>query len=228
LKKNSLVNYNYQIVRKINIKKKYNIVRQYQNVGHILDVGCGTGELLKYFKDKGWSTTGIEPADNARNFAVIKHDLDIYTEERLNDFKEENFDIITLWHVLEHVYDLNNRLEQLKRILKSNGHLIIAVPNIESHDAKFYGKYWAALDVPRHLYHFSKKTLTKLLHKHSCKVVAVYPMVFDAYYVSLLSEKFNRKGIYTYARAMIRGFISNIKARRTGNYSSMIFVVRKK
>ena len=218
----------YQVLRKINLSDKYKIVKKYQNAGHILDVGCGTGELLKYFKDRGWHAEGIEPADVARNFAIKKYHLDIYPENKLAEFKKEKFDIISMWHVLEHVYDLNMRLEQLKRILKSNGHLIIAVPNIESFDAAYYGKYWAALDVPRHLYHFSKQTLTKLIEKHSFELVSVFPMKFDAFYVSLLSEKYMRKGLAVYVRAFLNGFKSNRMAVRTGNFSSMIFVVKQK
>lgn len=228
LKKNSIIDRIYQIIRKINLSNKYKIVNKHQNAGHILDVGCGTGELLKYFEGKGWQTTGIEPAESARNFAIDQYHLDIYPENKLLEFEKEKFDIISMWHVLEHVHDLNRRLEQLKRILKSDGHLIIAVPNIESFDAAYYGKYWAALDVPRHLYHFSKQTLTKLIEKHSFELVSVFPMKFDAFYVSLLSEKYIRKGIAVYVRAFLKGIKSNRMAVRTGNFSSMIFVVKQK
>ena len=228
LKKSSFYDSIYQIIRGINLKNKFKIVKKYQNAGHILDVGCGTGELLKYFKDKNWKTTGIEPADNARNFAIEKYGLDIYPENKLQQFGSEKFDAISMWHVLEHVVDLNERMAQLRDLLKPGAHMFIAVPNIDSYDASFYGKHWAALDVPRHLYHFSKQSLTRLIEKHELRVEAVYPMKFDAFYVSLLSEKYLKRGIASYPKAIVSGYRSNKKASKSGNYSSMIFVVKRK
>lgn len=228
LKKNSVYGSIYQNIRKINLKNKFKIVQKYQNDGHILDVGCGTGELLKYFKDKNWKTTGIEPADNARNFAIENYGLDIYPENKLQQFGNEKFDVISMWHVLEHVVDLNDRIVLLSDLLKPGGHMFIAVPNIESYDAAFYGKYWAALDVPRHLYHFSQQSLTRIVEKHELRLEATYPMKFDAYYVSLLSEKYLKNGIASYPKAIVNGCKSNRRASRSGNYSSMIFVVKRK
>lgn len=228
VKKKNLYGRIYQINRKINLKNKYKIVTKYKNSGHILDVGSGTGELLKYFNDKNWNTTGIEPVESARNFAINNYQLDIFPESKLSLFDEAKFDVISMWHVLEHVYELNERLEELKQILKPDGFMFIAVPNIESFDATHYGKFWAALDVPRHLYHFSRQSFKGLIEKHSFEMIDMYPMKFDAYYVSLLSEKFNRKGVSAYANAFINGLKSNRKAANANNYSSMIFVVKQK
>ncbi len=225
IKKTGLFHRIYAFARKRNIRYKYNIVTRFKSSGKILDVGCGTGELLKYFKDKGWNTSGIEPVEKARSFAIKEYSLDVFEEKQLHLFDSQYFDVITLWHVLEHVYNLNERIEELKRILKPDGILVIAVPNIKSFDADYYGKYWAALDVPRHLVHFSRETISLLLENHSLKVVDTYPMKMDAYYVSLLSERFRKTG-FPYLKAFINGFKSNRKAKASGDYSSMIFVVQ--
>ena len=226
LKKANLFNFIYREARKQNLRNKYKIVTNYTAKGSILDVGCGTGEYLKYFREKGWKATGIEPVDSARKFAYENYKLNVYPENKLNHFAKEKFDVITLWHVLEHVYNINERLEQLKKILNPDGYLVIAVPNIESYDSIYYGKYWSALDVPRHLYHFSNETLKRLINKHSFEVVSIYPMKYDSYYVSLLSERYIKKGL-PYVRALINGYKSNRKASVSGNYSSMIFVVKQ-
>ena len=226
LKKYSLFNSIYAKARRINIRNKYRIISGYKKTGSILDVGCGTGELLKYFRDKEWKTTGIEPVKKAREFAINQNKLQVFAEEKLNDFENAAFDVITMWHVLEHVYKLNERIEELKRILKPDGVLIIAVPMIDAYDAVHYGPYWGALDVPRHLYHFSQKTLAHLLEKHALTIDKSYPMKMDAYYVSLLSERYKHAGA-AYLKAFSIGFTSNRKANASGTYSSMLFAVRK-
>ncbi len=225
LKKNNLFSYLYANARKFNIRQKYRIVSDYAQSGKILDVGCGTGELLKYFRDMGWYTTGIEPVDKAREFAIQQNKIEVYPEEQLKKFEQDTFDVVTLWHVLEHVYDLNQRLEELKKILKPEGVLFIAVPMIDSYDAVHYGSFWGALDVPRHLYHFSKTTMSNLLQKHSFHIVRTYPMKMDAYYVSLLSERY-KKARTPYLNAVVTGFRSNRQAKASGAYSSMIFAVK--
>ncbi len=226
LKKHNFFNYIYERARRINIRNKYRIISGYKKTGNILDVGCGTGELLKYFRDKRWQTAGIEPVKKAREFAINQNNLQVYTEEKLHEFNDAIFDVITMWHVLEHVYKLNERIEELKRILKPDGVLIVAVPMINAYDAFHYGPYWGALDVPRHLYHFSKKTLMHLLEKHELAINKSYPMKMDAYYVSLLSERYKHAGA-PYLKAFSVGFRSNSKAAASGTYSSMIFAVQK-
>lgn len=215
----------YSLLRWLNIKKKYTLLNKITSGKSILDVGCGTGELLGYFKNKGWATMGIEPNDKARAIAYNNNDGNIYGEDHLAELKPKSFDIITLWHVLEHVEHLNTRMEELKRLIKKGGSLVFALPNINSPDSKKYGAFWAALDVPRHLYHFNEKSFKKLLAKHGLKLVSSLPMKLDSYYVSMLSEKYMGNSLYMPA-AFINGTISNIKAKKNNNYSSMIFVVR--
>lgn len=220
----SLRNFVYQLIRNINIKRKYRLVTNYQTSGNLLEIGIGTGELLNHFNKNGWKTTGIEPNESARKYAVNNYRLDVFEEMKLNKLRENSFDVIMLWHVLEHVYDLHERMQQIKKLLKNKGYIFIAVPNLNSPDFRKYQEYWAGLDVPRHLYHFTERSLTNLLNSYSLQIIDKFPMKFDAYYVSLLSEKYLGNGM-SYLSALINGYKSNREARKRNNYSSMIFVV---
>lgn len=217
----------YKLIRDRNIKNKFQLVNSFKNGNSILDIGQGTGELLHYFKRKGWAVKGIEPNEKARNFAKQHYNIEVFDETFLDKWGQKEFDVITLWHVLEHVYDLENRMTQIQNLLKKDGYLFIAVPNIDSPDSMKYKEMWAGLDVPRHLSHFTKSSIKYLLNKHDFEIVDMYPMRFDAYYVSLLSEKYlNNK--WAYFSAMLNGFQSNQKAKKTNNFSSMIFVAKQK
>ncbi len=217
----------YDKIRDINIRRKFKLITKYKQQGKILDIGQGTGELLKYFSTKGWETIGVEPNDSAREFSKKKYGLKVFEESELDQFQSGSFDIITLWHVLEHVPDLNSRMKQIKRLLKKDGCLFIAVPVLDSPDSLRYKEFWAALDVPRHLYHFTPQSIDDLLNSHGFSLKEKYPMKFDAYYVSMLSEQYKKTKL-PYFRAACNGFRSNRTARQTGNYSSMIFVAEQK
>jgi 2-polyprenyl-3-methyl-5-hydroxy-6-metoxy-1,4-benzoquinol methylase len=223
---NGLIGRLYSFIRNINIKNKYKLVTRFSANGRILDIGCGTGEFLNFFNKRKWNVTGVEPNSTAREFAKTKYKLDILAEESLNSMIPDSFDVISMWHVLEHVPDLNNRIAQVSKLLKKDGTIFIALPNLESPDSKKYGKFWSALDVPRHLYHFTQNSFMKLINNHNMKLVHAEPMKFDSYYVSMLSEKYIKNRLY-FPAAIINGFISNIKAKKKNNYSSMIFVVKK-
>jgi len=216
----------YSAIRNMNIMRKYNLVIHYCTNGSILDIGCGTGDLLRSFKNHGWETTGIEPNKKAREIAQKQNDVKVFTEEKLNEFEDGKFDVVSMWHVLEHVEDINERMKQVSRLTSTHGTMIFALPNLNSPDAKKYGHYWSGLDVPRHLYHFTQETFEKLATKHGLKLVHAEPMKFDAYYVSMLSEKYRGNKYYLPA-AFLNGLVSNIKAKSKNNYSSMIFVCKK-
>jgi 2-polyprenyl-3-methyl-5-hydroxy-6-metoxy-1,4-benzoquinol methylase len=225
--KKTALNILYSFLRNVSIKRKFSLISKIKFNGNILDIGCGTGEVLNYFNRKGWETLGIEPAENPRNFALSKYGLSVFEESHLDNLQTASFDIITMWHVLEHVSNLNERLSQVKRILKNDGTLIIAVPNSKSWDAGHYKNYWAAWDLPRHLYHFSISSFTRLMAKHSLIIEKIHPMKFDSYYVSMLSEKY-QTGKSNYIKSGLNGFISNRSAKHhLGNYSSLIFQVKK-
>ena len=221
-----IVNSLYQKVRRYTLRQKLKLVNSLSAKGAILDIGCGTGEFLHTCKSDGWKTTGIEPDPKARKFATENYGLDVREESELPKLPAHSYELITMWHVLEHVHRLNERVEDLKRLIKPGGAIIIAVPNCSSRDAQAYGSEWAAYDVPRHLYHFTPKDIELLFANHGMKVEEVLPMKFDSYYVSMLSEKY-RTGSSNIFKAVLTGLRSNMAASSTGKtYSSQIYIIR--
>lgn len=216
----------YNKVRQINLKNKYSIVSKYKSTGSILDIGCGTGELLNYFEKEKWQTLGIEPNEGAREFAKANYNISVKEESELNRLDSKSHDVISMWHVLEHVYNLNDRMNSVVRILKEDGVAIIALPMVDSPDSIKFKKYWAGLDVPRHLYHFSAKTFELLVKKHKLKVIGKYPMKFDSLYVSWLSNKALNKR-FAFIHGVVDGLVSNGRANKLTNYSSMIFILQR-
>lgn len=220
--KRSLFEKMYQVVKGITLSRKQKLLASYLPAkGSLLDIGAGTGDFLEYVSKKGWNVSGVEPSEKARKLASQKN---IHLTEALPE-EETMYDAITMWHVLEHVYDLKEQLAWLKNNLSREGVLFIAVPNFESHDASLYKSNWAAYDVPRHLYHFSRKAIQLLFEEQHMKVVDVHPMKFDAFYVSLLSEKYT-SGKMNFLKAFLSGWRSNQKASKTGAYSSLIYVIQ--
>ncbi len=224
--KKTIISRIYSFVRNLNLQRKYKVVTKYVSRGTIMDIGCGTGELLSFFKSKKWKTIGVEPDMEARKLAEKEHHITVFDEPHIKNIENNSLDVVSMWHVLEHVEDLNERVSDIKRIVKDDGIMVFALPNIKSPDAIKYGKFWAGLDVPRHLYHFSEKTFEQLLTKHGLKLIRSIPMKFDAYYVSMLSEKYKGSGLIL-LKAFFAGLNSNLKAKKDNNYSSMIFVVKK-
>ena len=222
--KKSLLDKVYQAVKNITLKRKLKLINSFQTSSkNILDVGAGTGDFLKVCQDNSWNVFGTEPDLGARTIALKKG---VILKEELSKIAHIKFDVITLWHVLEHVENLQEYISTLKNLLSDSGKLIIAVPNYKSYDANYYKEFWAAFDVPRHLWHFSQTSISKLFLTVNLKVEKILPMKFDAYYVSLLSEKYKSQKKKPIA-AFYRGFLSNFKARRTNEYSSLIYVLKK-
>lgn len=218
----------YFFVKQIALKNKLKLLNSFKTESrNLLDIGCGTGDFLKVAAQHDWSIKGIEPNEKARDIANSKLHDKVYNVEMLEELTPQSFDVITLWHVLEHLPNLQDNIKIIKRLLKPNGILIVAVPNYKCYDAKHYKSYWAAFDVPRHLWHFSKFAISKLFGDHHMKVHQIKPMYFDSFYVSLLSEYY-KTGKHNYFKAFWIGFKSNYLAIHSGEYSSQIYIINNK
>ena len=212
----------YHLIKNIALKNKLKLINTKSQKGKLLDIGAGTGDFLVVANNDGWQTIGTEPSEKAKGIAINKG---VKFAESLSSLENNSFDVITMWHVLEHVPNLEEYIIELKRLLKPSGTIIIAVPNFKSFDAEYYGKFWAAYDVPRHIWHFSKTAIDKLFSEKEMKLVEVLPMKFDSFYVSLLSEKY-KSGKMNFVRAFFVGLKSNSNGNKTKEYSSHIYVIK--
>ena len=215
----------YHLVKTNALKNKVALItNENPSKGNLLDIGAGTGDFLNQANRSGWNCVGIEPNEKAKNIAIAKGVQFVAT---LDDLDDHSFDVITMWHVLEHVPDLEIQIKTLKRLLKPNGTIFIAVPNFKSFDAKHYKSFWAAYDVPRHLWHFSKISIQKLFNKENLKLKKVKPMWFDSFYVCLLSEKY-KTGKMNFLKGFFYGFWSNCSGIIQNEYSSHIYIIKNK
>jgi len=217
----------YHRVRRMSLKRKLKIINNaISESKRLLDIGCGTGDFLSLAMEDAWDVTGIEPNDKARAVANMKTDNKVFDSPYINQLDDGSFDVITLWHVLEHLPDLDEQISKLSTLLKSDGRLIIAVPNFKCFDAGYYKSYWAAYDAPRHFWHFSQSAIEKLFLNEKMTIQETKPLKYDAYYVSLLSEKY-KSGWMNFFNAFFVATRSNLKAARTGEYSSLIYIIIK-
>ena len=222
--KKGFINFIYNRVRNITLKQKARWIKKHTKGQRLLDIGCGTGHFTAFMAAAGFSVSGLEPDPIARENAKTLNNFSPLPIEELYNLPPNSFDAITMWHVLEHVYNLKEDCVQYERLLDKNGVLFVAVPNLESYDAKYYKEYWAAYDVPRHLYHFRKNDLVQLFSPLNLTLVATLPMKFDSYYVSMLSEKYKKGSVLNAIRI---GKKSNRLAKKLG-YSSQVYVFQKK
>jgi 2-polyprenyl-3-methyl-5-hydroxy-6-metoxy-1,4-benzoquinol methylase len=220
----------YNGVRNHTIKQKVELINQLNGgKGSMLDIGCGTGSFIQACKNDGWKVSATEPDNDARMIASRRVGGEIFNNILAPELQNEKFKIISLWHVLEHIHDLNETISWLREHLDENGKLIIAVPNPQSFDAQKYRKFWAAYDVPRHLYHFTKASMKNLMNRHQLHVKQVLPMWFDSFYVSMLSSKY-KAGAVSLLDTATTGLLSNFKGKsgQDGtNTSSLIYIITK-
>ncbi len=220
------INNLYHKVRKRTLVQKRKLVENTigKQTGNILDLGCGTGAFLNTMKEANWGTTGLEPDKTARAKALELYGLYLENADNFYLLTPKSFDAITMWHVLEHVHDLHQYIDQLKKLLKPGGKVFIAVPNYTSYDAGYYREFWAAYDVPRHLYHFSPQAMKKLLNQHGMQIEKTEPMWFDSIYVSMLSEQY-KTGKSNFIKALSVGGLSNFKALADNKKCSSVIYI---
>ena len=220
----SLINGLYKIARTFTLRRKRKLIESLSQSKRLLDVGCGTGHFIDYCQQHDWQVSGVEPNEIARTQAEEK--TKIVIRQDLSEVADTSFQVITLWHVLEHLPNLEQTMNQLKSLLAPGGVIIIAVPNFEAYEASVFKEYWAAYDVPRHLYHFNPNALEQLVNKYGLKVARTYPMKLDSFYISLLSNK-NKTNSNKYISSFITGLLSNVYAFKSKNYSSLIYQIEK-
>ncbi|RYG06371.1 MAG: class I SAM-dependent methyltransferase [Chitinophagaceae bacterium] len=224
--KTGIVNKLYHRVRNITLSQKQRLINSETGVnkGSLLDIGAGAGTFASFMRDSGWSVTGLEPDEQTRKNALASYNIRLSPSNDLFSLLPGSFDAITMWHVLEHVHDLHGYLDKIHEILKPTGIFFVAVPNYTSKDAEKYQEYWAAYDMPIHLYHFSPASMEQLLKKHGFRLKTVMPMWFDSFYVSMLSEKY-KTGKQSLVKGFISGFLSNMEAYRDPKKcSSLIYI----
>ena len=213
------------------LKRKVNLVATHVagNPIRLLDIGCGTGYFLQAAKEQGWSVSGIEKDETARESASNRTGLDIKDQNDFWEIKEASFNAVTLWHVLEHLEKLNETIDKINEITTPDGIIVLALPNCRSYDAGYYKERWAAYDIPRHLWHFSPDTVEKLLTKHRLKIVKRVRMPLDAFYISLLSEKYKGSNpLVRYGRAFCIGAIGFLRSLSDPEQTSSVIYIAKK
>lgn len=215
----------YKFFQQFNLKYKKSILDTEVKTGNkILDYGCGAGEFLNFIKSS-YEVYGIEPNESASNAAKQKTG-EANIKNNLSEIEDYSLDAMTLWHVFEHIDNYEEFLEEVYKKIKPKGKLIIAVPNYKSHDAEYYKEYWAAYDVPRHIFHFSKEGIKSIFNNERWSLKKINPLLLDSYYISIISEKY-KKNSFSWLKGGIRGAISNRKALKNGDFSSLIYIIEK-
>jgi len=225
-----LVNKVYKIARNYTLTWKMKLVSHLTGIkkaGTLLDIGAGTGAFTHRVTTEKWQVTGLEPDPGARAICQEKYRITLQPSENLFQLPSKTFDAVTMWHVLEHVHQLQEYMIEIKRVLKDDGVAFIALPNYTSKDAKQYGEFWAAYDVPRHLYHFSPQSVKTLATRNGLQVNDTVPMWLDAYYIAMLSETY-KTGKSALPNAVLSGFKSNLHAgKNKETCSSLVYIIRK-
>ena len=228
-RKKNLADHAYHLARSIMLRRKYRLIRKVCEIktGSIVDIGSGTGYFAHFMKKKGWNVTGIELNDQARNCSAEKFGIRTEDPSGISEIPDGSADCVTFWHVLEHLYDPVKWMNEVNRILGKNGKCIIALPNVTSADANWFGSDWAALDVPRHLWHFSPSTMIRFTEEQGLSCKMTLPMLLDIFYISTLSYR-NKGSGAPLLRGIITGMmLSFVNFFRKNRASSIIYVIAK-
>lgn len=225
--KTGLIPLLYESVKRINLRNKARMATQGKDAGRLLDIGCGVGSFVQILESKGWDCTAVEPSEEAKAIAQRRIKAQILQSADLEKLPDASFDVITMWHVLEHVDDLRWQIAQLQRLIKPLGRIVIAVPNYKSNDGQYYKEKWAAYDVPRHLYHFDSQTIQRLFWDKTIHLNKTQHLEWDAYYISYLSEVYLNHP-FPLLKGAFRGIVSNLKALRSREWSSLVYIFEKK
>jgi SAM-dependent methyltransferase len=220
----------YRIVREFMLKRKRKMVSRATGLksGNILDVGSGTGHFLSVMKESGWQVSGIEINEKAREFSAAEFGLEVISPDKIGSLPSAAYDAITLWHVLEHFQDPFSYASEIARMLKPGGICFIALPNSDSYDANHYKEFWAAYDVPRHLWHFAPETFKLFAEKNGFSICSVRTLPLDVFYISILSEKYRKTGL-NFIMGILKGmwfFLLSLFNRKGS--SSLIYLLQKK
>ena len=219
-KQRSIMDRVYVAIREMNNRWKRRQIEALQpERGRLLDVGCGTGEFLQAMHAAGWQVRGVERDAKAAAYAVEQLQLDVVCGSLDTvPLAPASFDVVTMWHVLEHLYQPHKALMQVRDVLRPGGLLVIAVPNLLSLDARYYRQNWVAFDAPRHVQHFSPKSLRSLCEMHSFAHLRTRMLPFDPFFNALMSETVieRRKG------ASIPGRI--VSTLRAGIVANVAFI----
>ena len=223
------INRCYHIVREIMLRRKAALVNSLvgSDKTHLLDYGAGTGYFARAMQRLDWDVTAIEKSEQARKYSQEQFGFEMLPVEALDDCEAGCFDVVTMWHVMEHIQDINGFWGKLHHILDDSGIAVIALPNSASYDAHAYREHWAAYDVPRHLWHFSPSTVMKFGRKHGFILERQYTMPFDGFYISMLSERYKGSKL-----SLVKGVWSGLLGwlaswSKKSASSSIIYVFRK-
>lgn len=221
-KEKTLFAWVYFFFKKISIASKVRTIKSFKkNFISLLDYGAGDGFFVHSLRQKKIDAVGYDPFFKY-NEKGMYNDPNFFKKNNLN-----KFDIITMWHSLEHTQSYSQALENAKSMLSDKGVLIVACPNYKSFDSEYYKRYWAGYDVPRHLWHFSPKGMRVVFSSLGFELLKTKGMFWDPFYVSMVSEKYKSSKLW-FIKGFFVGLASCLASIFNKNPSSVVYVAKKR